>query len=880
MGWLERIGSIVRRTQAERCLDEELQHHIELKTRENIEAGMSPEGARYAALRAFGGFEQKKEQCRDADRLRWLEDIIQDVKYGLRQLRRNPGFVATVVITLALGIGGNTAMFSVVNAVLLRPLPLNKPDRIVSINGIAPYEFKVGSRPGFAWKSWAKGTNTLEEISTYATGQVNWSGHGEPIRVPAAEVSGAFFRTLGVGPVRGRTFSSSEESATHPGVVIVSYGLWKSLWQLNPHVIGQVIQLNGSPFTIMGIMPKGFNFPDRSQLWLPFPMYFSAQMFGGNTFNLNALARLRPGFAIQQASAEMEVIAKRDAAKEKLHLAPAVQVMSLHQALVGDIRPVLLLLLGAVGLVLLIACADVANLMLSRNTERLREVAVRAALGASRPRVVRQLLTESVLLSLVGGAFGLLLGWWGVSAARMLIPSWVPLISGIGLDGGVLAFTCVVGLATGVIAGLIPALRSTKITLTETLKEGGVGSRASSGMGLVRLRSTFGIAEIALAFTLLVGAVLLIRSFADLIRVKPGFRTDHLLTTQLTLLGPAYSSSAGRREFYDRVLRRVRALPGVESVSFANAIPFSGHSWTMMLLQAEGHPMPTKIDMQHGPMAVYTEVSRGYFRNIGIPLLSGRGFLPADAAPSSQVAVINQAMAKRMWPNRDPLGKQFRVAGFGHNPWDRVIGVVADIHGARLSMEPWPQAYFLMESHPQSTAYLLVRTAGKPSAFAGSLRKVIHSVDKDEPVSSFYTIDQLLSQSLASRRIRMVLLGTFAGLALLLAAAGVYGIVSYSVSQRTHEIGIRLAIGAQRSDIVRLVLREAMLMTLIGVAIGTVGAFGLSRFLHDLLYGVKPTDTSTFLIVTVVMAGIALAACLIPARRATKVDPMVVRRYE
>jgi predicted permease len=871
--FISRLVGLFRKRQFEKELAEDLQTHLGMLIEENVRKGMTVEEARYAAQRSFGGAEQVKELYRDQRSFRVLEALLQDLRYAVRMLAKRPGFTAVVTMVMALGIGANTAMFSVVNAVLLRPLPFKDPGRLVSINGVYPLAF-ISTKGRFEWKVWANGTKTLQDISVYAAGEVNWAGRGEPARIPAVEVSERFFRMLGVYPIRGRTFVSSEESAPRPDAVILSYQLWKIRCGGDPHILGKTVQLDGRPFTVIGMMPEGFDFPAKSQLWLPFPLNFPAHMFGGNTFGETAVARLRHGATIRRGTAELDVIARREGGARYL---PELQVIPLQRALVGNIRPALLLLFGAVAVVLLIACADVANLLLSYNIARVREVAIRAALGAGRRRLVRQLLTEGVLLSLGGGAAGIFLGWWAMALARALMPAGTPMVARISMDGWVLLFTCGIAVATGIFAGIIPALRSTAVNLTETLKEGGAGSRSSAGLGLLRLRSAFGVAEIALAFILLAGAVLLIESFARLTSVNPGFETPNLLTTQLTLLGPRYRSETSMQEFYDRVLQHAQALPGVRSAAFANTIPFT-HGWVMFLLRAQGRPAPAVLDPEHGSMAIYTVVTPDYFRLIGIPLLRGRSFTPHDTRNATSVAVISQAMARRIWPNQEPIGRRFRFVG-ADNRWFQVVGVVGDIR-SHLDMEPQPQVYFPIAQQSENAAFLAVRTFGKPSALVDSLHSIIHSVDKNEPVGSFRTMNEMISESIASPRFRTVLLGIFAGLALMLAITGIYSIMCYSVSQRTHEIGIRMALGAQKKDVVRLVVGQGVVLTVIGSGIGIAGAIGLTRLLSGMLYGVRPTDPLTLLLVSLVLSCVVLLACYMPALRATKLDPLIALRYE
>jgi putative ABC transport system permease protein len=593
-----------------------------------------------------------------------LADLGQDLRYGLRTLAKNPGFTAVAVLTLALGIGANAAMFSIVNGVLLRPLPFRDPGRLVVIVGVYANRFVPTPQPHFEWADWAEGTKTVADFSIYETGEINLTGEGEPDRVSAAEVSEHFFGLLGTSPIRGRSFLQAEEAAEHPFVAVVSFKLWQTRYGSDPGLIGKTVQLNGKPFTVVGIMPSGFEFPDATRIWVTLPRNLDDEMFGGNAIGGIQIARLRPQATLDQARAELRLIAQR-VYEGHPEQAERVSVTSLHQFMVGDIRRALLLLLGAVGFVLLIACANVANLSLARSAGRFREVAVRAALGASRARLVRQLLTESVLLSLLGGALGLLASLWAIEMAKTLIPARASFISGIRVDGWVLSFTCALAVLTGIVSGLAPALQSSKLELTEALKESAAGSH--TGLRLSsrhRLRGLLGIFETATALVLLIGAGLLIRSFGKLLEVNPGFGTQDLLAARVSLLEPRYSAPEGRVAFFRDVLARVKTLPGVRDAAFANALPFGPPGAVIFGLEVEGGP---KFQWGSGASAFYLVVSREYFHTMGIPLLRGRVFTEQDIKGSTPVAIISQSLARRGWPDQNPLGRRFSFAGAGGN---------------------------------------------------------------------------------------------------------------------------------------------------------------------------------------------------------------------
>jgi putative ABC transport system permease protein len=877
MRTLKPFLAFFRKSKLEGELDDELQFHLEMRTRENIAAGMSPKEARLAALRALGNLGSLKERTRDTWGFAWLESFLQDVRYGARQLRRSPGFTLVAVITLALGIGANTAMFSVVNAVLLRPLPFRNADRLVVVDGVYPRAFVPTPQPHFEWTDWAEKANTLANFSLYRTGEINFAGEGEPDRVPAAVVSGHFFSLLGVSPLRGRSFLPTEEDVDHPFAAMVSYRLWQSRYASDPGLIGKAVQLNGKPFTVVGVMPPGFEFPARTQIWVTSSRNPFEDMFGGNAIDVGTqVACLRSGATLDQARAELGIIQQRGVPKGAGAGNP-VSVTPLHEFMVGNMRPALLLLFGAISFVLLIACANVANLSFARGVGRFREVALRAALGAGRTRLVRQLLTESVLLALLGGALGLLIGVGAVQVARKLTPAQEILTRGIEIDAWVLAFTFVVAMVTGIISGLAPALQSSKLDLTEALKESAASAQAGLSVGSrFRLRSLLGVFETAAALVLLIGAGLLLHSFGKLLDVYPGFRTQNLLAARLSLLEPRYNAPEGRAAFFQDVLARVKTIPGVRDAAFVNALPFGQAGVTAIGLDVEGGP---KFEPKSGAFALYLQVTQGYFQTMGIPFFRGRDFTERDTKGSPLVAIISESLARRGWPGQDPLGKRFSFAGFHGQPYE-VVGVVGDVRASGLAQPPWPAMYFSGLQQPPDAAFLVVHSTRSAAVIAPFLRDAIRSVDKDEPVSSISTMEQLISQSVTEPRFRTFLLGIFAGLALALAVVGIYGVISYSVSQSTHEIGVRMALGAERADVMRLMVGQGMKMTLIGVGVGVLAAFGLTRLLASFLYAVRPTDPVTFVVVPALLIAVAFLACYIPARRATKVDPMVALRYE
>jgi len=869
-----RLRSLFKRGRVEQELSDELRFHLEKMTEENVARGMTLEEARYAALRELGGVEQIKEECRDMRRVNWIENLVHDLRYGVRQLRRTPGFAAVVVTALALGIGANAAMFSVVNAVLLRPLPFRDPGRLVAIEGIPAVQFNGPHTHVIGWQDWVGKSRTLTDVSVYERGGVNVFGGDRPEHLPAAAVSDGFFRLLGVGAIKGRILLPDKDQPARPEAVI-SYDLWQGHLGADPNILGRNLELSGKPFIVIGVMPPGFEFPGETQVWVPATVNMEENLFAeGGIVNFQ-IARLSPGATLSQVRAELEVFLKQLNQGNPAPFNAKPSVTPLRLQLVKDSRPALLVLMGAVGLVLLIACADVTNLLLARNAARSREFAVRSAIGAGRARLIRQLLTESVLLSLAGGSVGLLVGAGMVRLERALLPLKETPVSGIRLDAWVLGFTFAVAVLTGVLAGLLPALGSSRVILSEALKEGAGSSSAGFGFSQQhRLRMVLGIGEVGLALILLIGATLLIRSLARLSTVNPGFRTDHLLTARLFLAGPDYAKVVSRGAFFERVLDRARTLPGVRDAAWTNSLPLGEGVSVMFSVGIEGSPNPKP--QTSDKWALYLTVSPDYFRAMGIPLLAGRAFDARDRDGAPRVAIISRAMARLCWPAQDPIGK--RLTMMDPPQWMTVVGVVGDVRQWDLSDAPEPGMYLPILQAPSRSAFLVVHTSGPVSAtdVAGAVR----AVDRGEPVASTRTGDELLARSTASPRFRASVLGLFAGLALALALVGVYGVMAYSVSQRTHEIGIRIALGAERRGVLRMVLMKGLLITLLGVTVGVGGALGLTRFMSSLLYEIRPSDPLTFVAASLLVIAVALLACYIPARRATKVDPMVALRYE
>jgi putative ABC transport system permease protein len=803
-----------------------------------------------------------------------MRSMLQDLRYGLRRLSKSPGFTLVAAGALALGIGANTAIFSVVNAVLLRPLPYPEPEQLVQIWESRPRMnmARVESSPN-EFLAWADESQSFSQLAAVDFASFNLTGRGEPERVSAALVTASYFPLLGAAPAHGRAFLPEEDQPGKDNVAVLGHDLWQNRFGGDPAVVNQTVSLDGVACTVVGVMPRGFRLPNDARLARPVAFNAEDRTRPGSHF-LQVFGRLKDGVTRERAEAEMAGIAARlEQTFASTNVGHQIVLVPLHEQLVGDVRPALLVLLGAVGLVLLIACANLANLLLARAEARRKEVAVRAALGASRWRIVRQLLAESVLLAALGGGAGLLLAAWGVDILVGLDPAGVRRVGEVGLDAGVLAFTVALSLATGLLFGLAPALQASKTDFVETLKEG--GRSTGGGPGRSRLRGALVVSEVALTLVLLVGAGLLVKSFARLLEVDPGLDPRGVLTLDLSLPPAKYAERHQIAAFYQQLLAEVAALPGVETAGAVSVLPLAGDD-NSNFVQIEGRPpLPPGQALRAGRRNVSTD----YFNALRIPLKAGRGIAPSDAADAPPVAVINEAMARSFFAGEDPLGKRLRTGG-DKSPWVTVVGVVGDVRHRGLEVDTRPEMFFPHAQSPSRQMTLAVRTAGDPVSLVGPVRERVRAVDQDQPVGNVKTMETWVAESVASRRFSVLLLGVFALVAAALAAVGIYGVVSYGVAQRTHELGLRIALGARPRDVLRLVIRQGMRMTLIGAALGLAAALALTRVMSGLLYGVTATDPVVYAGVALLLVGVALLACYVPARRATKVDPMEALRHE
>jgi putative ABC transport system permease protein len=803
-----------------------------------------------------------------------MSTLLQDLRYGLRMLAKNPGFTVVAVLTLALGIGANTAIFSLVNGVFLRPLAYRDPGRLVFVaatNRVRGVKVGVTSYPDFA--DWRAQNHVFSGLAAYRPQYYDLSGVAQPERIRGVRVSEDLLPLLDEKPVLGRAFLPEEYQSGKNHVVLVSDGLWRRLFSSDPGLVGRTLKLNDEIYNVIGVMPPRFAFPPNEHASLYTPLVADANRDHGWLW---AVGRLKPRISLREAQVEMDTISARlEQQYSSSNKGHGVNLLPLQEMVVGSLRPAFLVFVCAVGLVLLIACANCANLMLGRTTARARELAVRAALGAGRRRLMRQLLTESALLSLLGGALGLVLAFWGVDALVALMRRDLPIprLENIRIDNWVLGFSFLVSLLTGIFFGLAPALAGSRVELNESLKE---GSRSVTGsLRPVQLRSLLVVSEVALALVLLVGAGLMIRSFLLLSSVETGVDTRNVLALDFSLYESRYAQPHVRTDFLQQVAERVRNLPGVKSASWATSLPLSGDSdedsFSIVGQSEPGSGKPRN--------ASFNVVGPGYFKTLLIPLIRGRDFTDRDTQAAPGVALINQAMVRRFWPDEDPLGKQITMDG---KSFFSIVGVVGNVRQLGQASETSPEVYLSYLQDPVAWPYrtLIVRSAGDPLKLVGLVEQEVWSVNKDQPVSNIRTMEQVLADSVSQPRTFTLLMGVFAALALALASVGIYGVVSYSVSQRTHEVGVRLALGAERVDVLRLVVGQGMALTGIGLGIGLGGALALTRFLSSFLYGVRPTDPITFAVVALTLAGVALLATYIPARRAMKVDPMVALRYE
>jgi len=821
-----------------------------------------------------------------------MNTLFQDIRYAGRMQLKSPAVTLIVVLALALGIGANTAIFSVINSVLLKPLPYDHPEQLLFLNERSPVLDEMSiSYPNFT--DWRNQNHVFERIGVYNRNNYNLTGYGEAERIPTGQVSADLFAALRVNPLMGRLFTNDEDKPGAAPVVVLSYALWQRRFGGQANILNQTLTLNGKSYTVIGVMPADYAYPSRVEMWVPV-----GQLSGdpnwqqrGNHPGLYAVARLKPGATISQAQADMNNIAANlEKQYPDSNTANGVRIRPMLEVFVGDVRSTLWVLFGAVGFVLLIACANIANLLLARATTRRKEMAIRAAMGAGRWRITRQLLTESVVLAVVGGTLGLVVAHFTIKLILYVSPTAIPRAREIAVDWRVLAFTLGISLLTGILFGLMPALQAGQVEVTETLKEAGRGVSARHW-----LRSSLVVVEVATTMVLLIGAGLMIRSFYRLQNVNPGFSYEHLTSFNVSIPQKKYASEDQRVNFFRHLLDNIRTLPGVRSVSAASGLPLGNNGWQTSFVVAD-RPVPPRDQI---PLMEACTVTPDYFRTMNIPLLRGRYFTEHDdrsfiagrdlskldegdrIVTGSNVIIIDEEFARRHWPNEEAVGKRIRFGSDPKAPTLEVIGVVGRVKMEGLAEDSnRVQGYFAFYQIPVYGMTVVIKGDGDPNQLIASARAQVKAVDPDQPIYNIRTMDEIRGESVAPQRLNLMLLTIFAGIAFVLAIVGIYGVMSYSVTQRTHEIGIRMAIGAQPRDVFRMILGQGMMLTVIGLATGLVGAFALTRLMATMLFGVKPTDPATFAGVMLLLTVVALMACYLPGRRATKVDPVISLRYE
>jgi putative ABC transport system permease protein len=882
--WL-RVKALVRRRELDRDLDDELQFHLAMREQKLREQGVTAEEAPYAARRQFGNLTRLKETSRELWGFRWLETFAQDLRYGLRQLRRNPGFTAVAVLTLALGIGGNAAMFSVINAVLLRPLPYKDSHQLVEISSSNSMFSKNPISP-LAYFEIEHQTNVFQDLALYSGWYAKLAGPGDPERAVIEEVTPDVFRLLDVRPILGRTFLAEEVQPGRDRVALISESDWKIRFNGDPNVLGRTVDMDNTAYTIVGVLPSVFKMPETLRsarrlptVWVPFhPISEGSPKY--QQHRCEVIGRLAEHINLTQAQTQVHAVAQRLAqAFPEENKGWDLQVNRIEDVVVSGARSALLILFGAVGFVLLIACVNIANLVLARGAGREKEIAIRQSVGASRLRVIRQFLIESILLSLLGGILGLVGALVGMRGLLAIAPQDIPRLGEVHIDLAVITFAFVASTIVGLMFGGLPAISLSKVDLNTALKEGGATSR--SGVGSIRrrrARSLLVVAETALATVLLVGAGLLIRSFWKLTTVDAGFQTGNLLVLRVLPTAAKFDNAQQSGAFFNDVLARVRMLPGVREACVTVKSPMlPGGGLVFNPSSVEGQPsgpssQPIVMD--------FRGVSPGYFRTVGQRFMAGRDFDDRDKAGAPVAIIINEAFARRYFPAQNPLGKHIKGEWTGKSAPAEIVGVVSDVRDVNLNLAPQPGMFVSCVQFPPQAAYVVVRTAGPPLRLAPAVRDQIWSVDKNHPILEITTVDEILSNSVAGPRFRVVLLGAFAGLALVLALVGIYGVVSYGVAQRTHEFGVRMALGASQHDVFKQVVGQGLTMAMSGGVLGLAASFALSRVLTNMLYEIRPTDPITFVGTAILLICVSLVACYIPAQRATKVDPMVALRYE
>ena len=867
-----RLRSLFRRGQVEAELNEELRYHLERQIEVNTAAGMSVEEARYAALRAMHGLDQRKEECRDMRRVRLIEDLWRDFRFSLRSLLKRPGFTAIALLALALGIGANTAIFSLVNAVILQPLPYRDPDRLISVYGTRnrSTQGSVGPTDFLDYRSQNK---TFEQFAASGSMMLpmNLTGSGEPERLNASIITGNYFDTFGVRPALGRGFSLENEKTGQDHVTVLSHAFWQTRFGGDPNIVNKTINLDGKAYEVLGVMPAEVVLPQPAQLWVPINFDADPEMKMRNARFLRGIGRLKEGVTLAHAQADTDLIAAQlEQQYPDSNTGWSLRLIPLREILVGGSRTMLFILFGAVGFVLLIACANVANLLLVRAAARQKEIAMRTALGASRLRIIRQMITESLLLAIFGGALGALLAVAGVKLLVSLGEDNIPRTANVKIDATVLAFTLLISLATGLLFGLAPAIRTMKENLVDALKDGIRGGSEATVKN--RTRSLLVVFESAIAVMLLIAAGLLIRSLVALQNVDPGFDPNNVLTLRVDLPRQKYNTPEKASNFFEQLETRVAGLPGVEAVGLITDLPLSGEARDMPY-RVEGRPATSDI-----AFVDFRRVNKNYFSAMRIPLRRGRNFTEQEVRQSDKAIVVSQAFVDSVFPNEEALGKRLIIwSGIRNEPYE-IIGIVGDTRYQSLQGEPSATMY--VPTRELLFVNLVIRTQGDPLSLVGGVRKEVNALDPDQPIAAIRPMTEWVAMSAAGARYRTTLLGLFALLAMILAATGIYGVMSYSVAQRTQEIGVRMALGARPFDVLKLVVRQGMILALIGVVVGLAGALALTRVMSSFLFGVTERDPITFGVVAALLIVVAFIACFVPARRATKVDPLVALRYE